>query len=152
MMTETFEKPIVGRTGLLAIAGLVAVALTAATTTRLTGIGGTRMTLAAPVESRDFQFADGPGGTVLVYDASDRSLIDTISPGTNGFVRVVLRGLARDRKLGAIGAEPPFRLTRFADGRMVLTDPTTAKQVDLAAFGASNAYAFTRLMTMRSTT
>ena len=148
-MTEVFREPIVGRTGLLAVGGLVMFALVAVTTSRLTGVGDTRMTLPAAVESRDLQFADGQGGTVLVYDAKDRQLIDTIAPGTNGFVRVVLRGLARERKLGDIGQEPPFRLTRHANGQMMLTDTSSNKQVDLAAFGAANAQSFTRLMTMK---
>ena len=104
------------------------------------------------VESRDLQFADGQGGSVLVYDASNRELIDTIAPGTNGFVRVVLRGLARERKLGDIGAEPPFRLTRYANGQMMLTDTSSNKQIDLAAFGAANALSFSRLMTMKGAT
>jgi putative photosynthetic complex assembly protein len=107
------------------------------------------MTLPAPVESRDLQFEDGKDGTVLVYDARDRSLIDVIQPGTNGFVRVVLRGLARERRLGDIGKQPPFRLTRFANGQLTLEDTATSKQIDLVAFGSSNAEAFARLMTAR---
>ncbi len=151
-MTEVFREPIVGRKGLLAAGGLVLFALVAATTARLTGVGDVRMTLPAAVESRDLQFADGQNGSVLVYDAKDRQLIDTIAPGTNGFVRVVLRGLARDRKLGDIGQEPPFRLTRYVNGQMTLTDTSTNKQVDLVAFGAANAGAFTRLMSIKGTT
>ena len=151
-MTEVFREPIVGRTGLLALGGLVMFTLVAVTASRLTGLGEVRMTLPAAVESRDLQFADGQGGTVLVYDATDRQLIDTIAPGTNGFVRVVLRGLARERKLGDIGAEPPFRLTRHTNGQMTLTDTSSSKQIDLAAFGAVNAQAFTRLMARKGAT
>ena len=151
-MTEVFREPIVGRTGLLALGGLVMFTLVAVTASRLTGLGEVRMTLPAAVESRDLQFADGQGGTVLVYDATDRQLIDTIAPGTNGFVRVVLRGLAREHKLGDIGAEPPFRLTRHTNGQMTLTDTSSSKQIDLAAFGAVNAQAFTRLMARKGAT
>ncbi len=151
-MTEVFREPIVGRTGLLAVGALVLFALGASATARLTGVGDVRMSLPAAVESRDLQFADGQGGSVLVYDASNRELIDTIAPGTNGFVRVVLRGLARERKLGDIGAEPPFRLTRYANGQMMLTDTSSNKQIDLAAFGAANALSFSRLMTMKGAT
>ncbi len=148
-MSEVFREPIVGRAGLLAAGGLVLFALVAVTASRLTGVGDVRMTLPAAVESRDLQFADGQGGAVLVYDASNRELIDTMAPGTNGFVRVVLRGLARERKLGDVGAEPPFRLTRFANGQMLLIDTSSNKQVDLAAFGAANAQSFTRLMHLK---
>jgi putative photosynthetic complex assembly protein len=151
-MTEVFREPIVGRTGLIAAGSLVLFALISATTARLTGIGDVRVSLPAAVESRDLQFADGQDGSVLVYDAKDRQLIDTIAPGTNGFVRVVLRGLARERKLADVGQEPPFRLTRYVNGQMTLTDTSNNKQVDLVAFGSSNATAFTRLMNMKGST
>ena len=121
-MTEVFREPIVGRTGLIAAGSLVLFALISATTARLTGIGDVRVSLPAAVESRDLQFADGQDGSVLVYDAKDRQLIDTIAPGTNGFVRVVLRGLARERKLADVGQEPPFRLTRYVNGQNIVVD------------------------------
>lgn len=151
-MTEVFREPIVGRTGLMAAGGLVLFALVSVAGSRLTGVGDVRMTLPAAVESRDLQFEDGKGGTVLVYDASNRELIDTIAPGTNGFVRVVLRGLARERKLGDVGQEPPFRLTRHADGQMTLTDTSSNKRIVLAAFGSANSLAFTRLMSPKGST
>lgn len=148
-MTEVFREPIVGRTGLMAAGGLALFALVIVTASRLTGIGDVRMTLPAAIESRDLQFADGKGGEVLVYDASNGQIIDTIAPGTNGFVRVVLRGLARERKLGDVGQKPPFRLTRYANGQMTLTDTSSNKQIDLVAFGSANAQAFARLMSVK---
>ncbi len=143
------DNSLVPRAWILSAIALVLFSLTAATAVRLTGVGGSHMTLPAIVESRDLLFEDGKDGTVLVYDAQDRQLIDTLAPGTNGFVRVVLRGLARERRLGDIGKEPPFRLTRFANGQMTLQDTSTLKQIDLVAFGSSNAEAFARLMNIR---
>jgi putative photosynthetic complex assembly protein len=147
-MAETINEPLIPRGGLLAGAALVLFALAAVTTTRLTGIGGTRMVLPSAIESRDLNFADGSGGAVLVYDSNSKQLIDTLAPGSNGFVRVVLRGLARERKLGDIGAAPPFRLTRYVNGQITLTDMSSGKQIDLDAFGAANLQAFARLMTV----
>ena len=99
-MSEVFSEPVVPRGGVFAAAALVLFALAAVITVRLTGVGEIRMTLPAAVESRDLRFEDGKGGAVLVYDAKDRELIDTLAPGSNGFIRVVLRGLARERKQG----------------------------------------------------
>jgi putative photosynthetic complex assembly protein len=130
----------------MAGAGLVLFALAAVTTSRLTGVGDVRVTVPAALESRDLNFADGPGGAVLVLDHRDGRVIDTLAPGSNGFVRVVLRGLARERKLGDIGPLPPFRLTRYANGQLTLTDTSSGKQIDLDAFGAANTGAFARLM------
>ena len=145
-MSQTIQEPLIPRGGLMAGAALVLFALAAVTTARLTGTGSMHMKLPAMVESRDLQFADGKGGAVLVYDASDQRLIDELAPGSNGFVRVVLRGLARERKLGDIGAQPPFRLSRFANGQITLTDTATGKLIDLDAFGSANTAAFARLM------
>jgi putative photosynthetic complex assembly protein len=149
-MSEILHEPVVPRGGVFAAAALVLFALAAVTTVRLTGVGGTRMVLPAAVESRDLRFEDGKNGAVLVYDANDRQLVDTLAPGSNGFIRVVLRGLARERKLGDIGAQPPFRLTRFESGQITLTDTSSNKQIDLGAFGSTNAEAFARLMNVRS--
>ncbi len=37
-----------------------------------------------------------------------------------------------------MGAETPFRLTRWSDGRLSLDDPATDRHVDLEAFGPTN--------------
>lgn len=147
-MAASINQSLIPKGGLFAAAALVLFALAAVTTARLTGSGGTRMMLPAAVESRELNFADGHGGTVLVYDSSTKQLIDTLPPGSNGFIRVVLRGLARERKLGDVGAEPPFRLTRYVNGQITLTDTSSGKAIDLDAFGSANRQAFARLMTV----
>ena len=149
-MSEAIHEPIVTKGGVFAGAALILFALAAVTSVRLTGVGGTHMTLPAAVESRDLRFEDGQNGAVLVFDASAHQLVDTLAPGSNGFIRVVMRGLARERKLGDIGAQPPFRLTRYASGQLTLTDTSSGKQIDLGAFGSSNTEAFARLMNLRS--
>jgi len=150
-MSEAIHEPVVPRGGVIAGAALILFALAAVTTVRLTGTGGSHMRLPAAVESRDLTFEDGQHGAVLVFDASDHQLVDTLAPGSNGFIRVVMRGLARERKLGDIGAQPPFRLTRYQGGEITLTDTSTGKQIDLGAFGSTNTEAFARLMNLRST-
>ncbi|MDN3276578.1 photosynthetic complex assembly protein PuhC [Frankia sp. RB7] len=148
-MSHAIQEPVVPKSGIIAAAALVLFSLATVTTARLTGTGGVHMTLPAAVESRDFRFEDGQNGAVLVYDAGSRQLVDTLAPGSNGFIRVVLRGLARERKLGDIGRQPPFRLTRFVNGQITLTDTSTGKQIDLDAFGSANTAAFARLMTLK---
>jgi putative photosynthetic complex assembly protein len=147
-MSHAIQEPIVPKGGVLAAAALVLFALATVTTVRLTGMGEVHMTLPAAVQSRDLQFADGNNGAVLVYDARDHQLVDTLAPGTNGFIRVVMRGLARERRLGDIGSQPPFRLTRYSGGQITLTDTSTGKQIDLGAFGSTNTEAFARLMNL----
>ncbi|MBC7584836.1 MULTISPECIES: photosynthetic complex assembly protein PuhC [unclassified Tardiphaga] len=145
-MSQALHEPLIAKGGILAGCGLVLFALVTVTTSRLTGVGEVRMTVPAAVESLDLNFMDGQGGAVLVLDHRDGQVIDTLPPGSNGFVRVVLRGLARERKLGDIGPQPPFRLSRHANGQLTLTDTSSGKKVDLDAFGAANVGAFARLM------
>jgi putative photosynthetic complex assembly protein len=145
-MSQALQEPLIAKGGILAACGLVLFALVTVTTSRLTGVGEVRMTVPAAVESLDLNFMDGQGGAVLVLNHRDGQVIDTLPPGSNGFVRVVLRGLARERKLGDIGPQPPFRLSRHANGQLTLTDTSSGKKVDLDAFGAANVGAFARLM------
>jgi putative photosynthetic complex assembly protein len=131
----------------IAAAGAVFLfAILMAAAVRLTGVGGSHMTPPpAIVESHDVQFEDAQDGSVLVFDARDHRLIETIAPGTYGFVRVVMRGMARERKLAAISNEPSFRLTRYANGQLTLTDLANNRVIDLNAFGSSNLDAFAHI-------
>lgn len=148
-MSQAIHEPVVSKGGILAAAALVLFVLTSVTAVRLTGVGEVRMKTPAAVESRDLRFEDGKQGAVLVFDAASQQLVDTLAPGSNGFIRVVLRGLARERKLGDVGSQPPFRLTRFVNGQITLTDTSSGKQIDLAAFGSANTEAFARLLKLR---
>jgi putative photosynthetic complex assembly protein len=131
--------------GILVGAGvLVCASLLIVGVARVTGYSPQKPAPSAVVTSRDLRFEDRPDGAVLVY--SGAALVDTIEPGTNGFVRGVLRGLVRERRADKIGAEPPFRLTRWADGRLSLDDPSTGRHVDLEVFGPTNAGAFADIL------
>lgn len=101
----------------------------------------------ATVIARELRFEDRSDGGVAVFDVQSKKSLDVIPGGSNGFLRATLRGLARDRRSRGIGSEVPFRLSQRADGQVILEDPTTQRRVYLAAFGATNANAFARLLT-----
>lgn len=96
----------------------------------------------ALVAQRSLQFSDGPGGAVLVTDAASGQVLDTMR-GEQGFLRGVLRSVARDRKANGL---PPGSLTLrlHQDGRFLLDDPQTGQRIDLASFGPDNAAVFLR--------
>lgn len=125
---------------------LIGLTLLSVTVARLSGVGTMEMPVAAPVETRALRFEDRPDGAVAVYDARKRRVVKVLAPGTNNFVRGVLRGFARARMLAKVGPQPPFVLTRWADGRLSLADPATGRSVDLGAFGPTNVRAFARLL------
>lgn len=132
---------------LIAAAALIVFSISVAVTARLTGIGTTSMPQGETLAVRELRFLDGPGGSVLVIDANSGGRVATFEPGgEDGFARVVLRSLARERIRMNVGAEPPFLLTQRTDKRMTLEDPVTGQRVHLGAFGPANAAVFERLM------
>ena len=138
------------RAPLIAVGGLVIASLLAVTAVRFTGLGVVKAADAQAVAVREFRFEDRPDGSIVVLDASGKQLVDTVAPGTNGFLRGTMRGLARERKRQGVSAELPFRMVGHADGRLILEDPGTGRRVDLGSFGPTNAAAFAQLMTSRS--
>jgi putative photosynthetic complex assembly protein len=109
---------------------------------RVAGLSPAKPEPSAIVASYELRFEDRADGAVLVYSEPADRLVQTLPPGTNGFVRGVLRGLARERRAEQIGPTAPFKLTRWADGRLSLDDPSTNRHVDLEVFGPTNAGAF----------
>jgi putative photosynthetic complex assembly protein len=132
----------VPRAALLGAGALVLASLFMVVIARISGYQPARPPPSTVVASHDLRFQDRADGAVLVYRGQSDDLVYVIKPGTNGFVRGVLRGLVRERRADHIGPRPPFRLTRWSDGRLSLDDPSTGRHVDLEVFGPTNAGAF----------
>ncbi|MHA7838451.1 MAG: photosynthetic complex assembly protein PuhC [bacterium] len=147
MADLTSERPF-PRGVLLGAAVLLGFSVLSAGAARITGIGTTTSLASTPVEARTLRFEDRPDGRVVVLEetAGGQRPVDVLAPGTNGFIRSVLRGLARERMLRGIGSEPAFRLTRWTDGRLSLEDSATGRRIELDAFGPTNVAAFGRLL------
>uniref|UniRef100_UPI003593EDF9 photosynthetic complex assembly protein PuhC n=1 Tax=Blastomonas sp. TaxID=1909299 RepID=UPI003593EDF9 len=101
---------------------------------------------ATALDTRLLRFGDGAGGTVQVTDATSGETVHVFGELGSGFVRGVLRGLARDRYSRGIGAEAPFELNRWSDGSLSLTDTATNRIVELGAFGPTNRETFEELL------
>jgi putative photosynthetic complex assembly protein len=145
-MGDPFRDHALPRGPLLGAAILVGGAILAVAAVRLTGVGMSRVADAPTISERAFRFEDRIDGSIAVLDAANNRQVEAVAPGTNGFLRGTLRGLARERKRQGVGPEEPFRLVAHADGRLTLVDPTTGRRVDLEAFGATNAAAFSQLL------
>ncbi|GLR47748.1 photosynthetic complex assembly protein PuhC [Sphingomonas astaxanthinifaciens] len=100
-----------------------------------------------PVAERLLRFADSPDGKVLVSDASSGAEVAAIGTEGSGFIRGVMRGLARERHLAGDGAAAPFRLARWPDGALSLTDTATGRVIELGSFGPTNRAAFAAFLT-----
>ncbi len=133
------------RKALLAVGALLLAALTGVAAVRLTGVE-IRTPDASAVVTREFRFEDRPDGSIAVLDRSGTHVVDTVPPGTNGFLRGTMRGLARERMRQGVSPALPFEMIGRADGKLTLEDPGTGRRVDLGSFGPTNAAAFAHIM------
>jgi putative photosynthetic complex assembly protein len=102
----------------------------------------------APAATRELRFDDAATGDVRVSDAASGELVLLVDQDTQsgGFIRGVLRGLARDRRMRGIGSEPHFELTLWQDGSLTLSDSATGRDVELGGFGSDNRAIFMGLL------
>ncbi len=136
--------------GVLLGAGLMILAVFAMVGfARIEGMPDTRPE-GPPVALRLIAFEDQDDGGVRVRDAATGAVIADLAPGTNGFIRASMRGLARERRRAENGPETPFRLARWADGRLTLEDPTNGRLIDLVAFGHSQVQVFESFLDTRT--
>jgi len=100
-----------------------------------------------PLRSRDLRFTDRADGAVVIFDTNANRIASVVEPGQEtGFIRGVMRGLARERRMNGIGNTPPFRLTLWRDGQLSLVDTATGRDIQLDAFGGTNRAAFAALL------
>lgn len=145
-MSEDFENRPFPRAPLYGAGALILFTLFLTGMARLGVIEKAADPEATAVLTRLLRFEDRPGGGIAIFDASTNQTIELVAPGKNGFMRIMLRSMARDRKKQGIGAGPPFRLTQWDDGRLSLEDTATGKRIGLHAFGALNAATFAGLL------
>ena len=143
--TEPFPK-----SALIAAAALIGFTMVATAAGRMVRLSAPPAVAdqAGPAATHALQlrFTDEADGSVTVIDSDSNRQVASLAPGTNGFIRGVMRGLARERRGLRIGAEPPFRLAAWPDGRLTLDDTATGRRIDLNAFGTSNRQAFLGLL------
>lgn len=127
-------------------AALVAITFALAISARVFGFGAFAEPQGTALITRSLTFTDAADGGIYVHDAETNTLATTLAPGTSGFVRGSLRALTRKRRLADIGAQVPFVLTRYDDGRLVLADPVTDATVTISSFGPTQMEAFDSLL------
>jgi putative photosynthetic complex assembly protein len=100
-----------------------------------------------PLQSANLVMQDHDDGSISVFNADDHRLVDVVPPATNGFLRVVLAGLVRERRREGEGSPSiAFHLARWPDGRLTVDDLATHQLIFLDAFGPTNAGAFGHLL------
>jgi len=70
-----------------------------------------------------------------------------LEPGSNsGFIRGVMRGMMRERRLHQVGRDGAVRITQWADGALTLEDKSTGRILELGSFGRTNRASFAQLL------
>ncbi|WP_372919225.1 photosynthetic complex assembly protein PuhC [Sandarakinorhabdus sp.] len=101
----------------------------------------------AIVVSRDFRFEDRADGALLATDVAAGKLVFVFPPGSNtGFIRGVMRGLMRERRLKEVDRAGLVKVAQWADGALTLTDVSTGRIIELGSFGSTNRAAFAQLL------
>ncbi len=138
------------KSALIAASALVGFALVATTVGRVARLSApapsAEQAEPAPSRSVELRFTDEADGSVTVRESPGGRMVASLAPGTNGFIRGVMRGLARERRGLDIGAGPPFRLSSWPDGRLAIDDTATGRRIELDAFGSTNKTAFLTLL------
>jgi putative photosynthetic complex assembly protein len=137
---------------LFAGAAVIILTLLATTAARLSEIGTVRVTAVTGVVSKDLSLEKLADGTVLLREVARPEIAHVVPPtGNDGFVRVALQSLMRDRDIAGITASStPFRLMRQDGGRLWLEDLATNRRLTLDAFGTGNAKVFEKFLVNRS--
>lgn len=99
---------------------------------------------------RALQFEDTANGAVLVRDAATGVQV-ALFEGEQGFVRGVLRSMARTRRLQSADIHAPLLLQNHADGSLSLFDASTGERIHLESFGATQRASFARLQDTAAT-
>lgn len=139
------DREMIPKTLLLGMAGLAVSALLITTFSVMTGrpLAG-RPAAGTVVAEREIILQGRGAQAVAVYDP-DGTLIMELDHG--GFVTVVQNAIARARTVARVAGNPPLRIVRYDNGRLVAEDPATSSAIELYAFGDDNKAAIERLLT-----
>ena len=106
---------------------------------------------ARPMMMNELRFEDRADGGITIREVGTERVVQELEPGDGGFVRGVLRAIARERKRQEIGGEAAFRMIAWSDGRVSLEDTVTGHRAELiGAFGEDNTASMVEILTAAS--
>jgi putative photosynthetic complex assembly protein len=132
---------------LRAIFALVLLTLAGVTALRLGGVEPIAQPPEAAVAGKvTVVLAEPEGGGVELRAPGGEAALATLAPGSDGFLRGVIRVLGFERNRAGIEGNPPVELIRWDDGRTSLHDPATGWRMEFQGFGKENLATVARLM------
>jgi putative photosynthetic complex assembly protein len=129
--------------------GLIGFSIAATIFGMKTGIGTVIDVYGQPQAIRDIVIAGEHDTEITISDARTGETILTLAPEEGGFVRGSLRALSRMRLMAETPEGLPYRLIRWENGSVSLSDTATGERLYLNAFGPDNAAAYAELLASR---
>ncbi len=145
-MKRTGHKETVPRAALIAAGTLVCFSLAAVTISRLAGYKWDWKPEGTIVATRAIEFAQAPGGVVVVKDARTGQQLGSYTFNENAFMRTVMLGFRRERALMGTSDGTPYTIEQWDDGRVTVSDPASGRSFEMAAFGRHQVETFAALL------
>ena len=143
-MTKQNEPEIRGihKWPILGAWSVAVLALLLVTGSILGGVEPVGMAESPTVTERSLLFRDGRNGEVLVFGAESRRPLAIFEKGEGAFIRISMRGMARQRVIRELDVMSPYTLIKTRDGNLYISDPQSDQRIRVSAFGpiATNSF------------
>jgi putative photosynthetic complex assembly protein len=126
--------------------GMLALALSALAITSfsvLTDRPHTGKPLAGTVVAERELILEGRSAQAVTVYSADGTLLADMDHG--GFITVIQNAIQRARTVARVDGNPPIKIVKYDNGRLVAEDPASGASIELYAFGGDNKAAVERL-------
>lgn len=127
------------------LAGLVLHGAGPAPLAAASGVDLLRPDAARPVAQAMISF-DEREDRMMGARSEARGDLGVLDSARDGFIISMFKSLDRARVAASLDRSKPYRVSQWNNGQVLLEDPSTGAQIELSAFGKTNAAAFAALI------
>lgn len=138
------EKEMIPKGLLIAMAALALSSLVLVSYSVLTKRPHEGVPAASQPVSETLLILEGQSAQAVTVRDKDGKLLMDLPHG--GFITVIQNAMTRERTVAGVQGNPPVKIVRYENGRLVAEDPATGWTAELYAFGDDNKAAFERLL------
>ncbi|MDZ4089215.1 MAG: photosynthetic complex assembly protein PuhC [Tabrizicola sp.] len=138
------EREMIPRTLLWGMLALALSALAITSFAVLTDRPATGKPLAGTVIAERELILEGRSAQAVTVYSADGTLLADMDHG--GFITVIQNAIQRARTVARVEGNPPIKIVKYDNGRLVAEDPASGASIELYAFGGDNKAAVERLL------